>query len=84
MGWNWLLTASSEVLETPAEIAERLRRLPEWSALKSGRRLILISLAALSLLAALPAWRLLLSASEQPTTPPAQVTAQTTPPEQTL
>ncbi|MFM7040107.1 MAG: exosortase/archaeosortase family protein [Planctomycetaceae bacterium] len=84
MGWNWLLTASSEVLETPAEIAERLRRLPEWSALQSGRRLILTSLAALSLLATLPAWRLLLSASEKPETPPAQVTAQTAPPELTL
>lgn len=75
LSWNWLLSASADVLETPAEIAERLRRLPEWSALQSGRRLILASLAALSLLAALPSWRLLLPAAEQPAANPAPATA---------
>jgi exosortase len=84
LGWNWLLATSSDVLDTPAEIAERLRRLPEWSALQSGRRRILASLAALVLLAALPSWRLLLTASGQEQPPTAPVTAQTTPPERTL
>jgi len=84
LGWNWLLATSAEVLDTPAEIAERLRKLPEWSALQNSRRRILAGLAALALLAALPSWRLLLSASgtQQPATAP--VTAQTTPSERTL
>lgn len=84
LGWNWLLAASSDVLDTPAEIAERLRRLPVWSALQRGRQRILAGLAALALLAALPSWRLLLPESGPQQPPDAPATAQATPPEHTL
>jgi exosortase len=83
LGWNWLLATTSDVLDTPAEIAERLRRLPEWSSLQSGKRLILSSLAVLALLAALPSWRLLLP-SGQPEPSTAPVTAKINPPNRLL
>jgi exosortase len=72
LAWNWLLSSSAELLETPAEIAERIRQLPNWSALNGGRRLILGGLAMLALLAALPGWRLLLQNSTADAAPAAQ------------
>ena len=70
LAWNWLLSSSAELLETPAEVAERIRRLPDWSGLKAGRRLILCGLALLAVLAALPGWRLLVP-NPAPQAPPA-------------
>jgi exosortase len=63
LAWNSLLSGTSELLETPADIADRIRRLPDWTALKSGRRIILGGLALIAIAAALPGWRLLFAAT---------------------
>lgn len=69
LAWNWLLSSSADLLETPAEIAERISRLPDWKSIRAGRRLIFSGLALLALLAALPCWRLLVQNSTSPAPP---------------